>query len=333
MSAWVDFGAVKEAVSLEAVVRHYQVNGLRGRRRGELEGSCPIHRGERPDAFHVHLAKNLFHCFACQAGGDVLDFVAAMEHCSIHEAALKLQAWFGSPPSGRPFGARAGTAGNAQERELVREKSGWNPPLRFALSGVDSSHPYLSQRGIDPATAREFGVGFYRGDGLLKGRIVIPIRNERGETVAYAGRALGEASPKYRLPGGFRKGLELFNFHRAVATGSPRVVVVEGYFDCLRVHQAGFPCVVALMGCSLSARQEKMLLDRFERVVLMLDGDAAGRAASRTLSAKLSRGCLVSVIRIPDGAQPDQLRPTTIRRLLQDSSQRRPERPGSTETR
>lgn len=333
MSAWVDFGAVKEAVSLEAVLRHYRVNGLRRRRRGELEGSCPIHRGEREDAFHVHLAKNMFHCFACQAGGNVLDFVAAMEHCSIRDAALKLQAWFGSPPPGPPLGRRARTAGNAQERELVREKSGWNPPLRFALSGVDSFHPYLLQRGIDPATAREFGVGFYRGNGLLKGRIVIPIRNEQGEIVAYADRALGEASPKYRLPRGFRKGRELFNFHQAVATGSQTVVVVEGYFDCLRVHQAGFPCVVALMGCSLSARQERMLLDRFERVVLMLDGDPAGRAASRTLSARLSRECLVSVIEIPDGAQPDQLTAATIGGLLQAAMEERPDRSGSVETR
>ncbi len=333
MSAWVDFRAVKEAVSLETVLRHYQVNGLRRRRRGQLAGCCPIHRGERDDAFHVSLAKNMFHCFACQAGGNVLDFVAAMEHCSIREAALKLQAWFGSPQREQPPAPRLLAPASTPEGELVREKLVSNLPLRFTLSGVDSSHPYLSQRGIDPATAREFGVGFYGGEGLLRERIVIPICNERGELVAYAGRAVDGRTPKYKLPSGFRKGLELFHLHRAAATGSKTVIVVEGYFDCLRVHQAGFPCVVALMGCALSTQQERMLLERFERVALMLDGDAAGRAASRTLSARLSRQCFVSVIGLPDGAQPDQLTPAAIGRLLPAPLEEMQERSGSVETR
>jgi DNA primase len=294
------------------------VKGLRPRRRGHLEGRCPIHRGAREDAFHVDLTKNMFHCFGCQAGGNVLDFVVAMERCSIRDAALKLQAWFGSPQRARSPAARP-LAANGQKGELVREKLVRNLPLRFALAGVNTSHAYLSQRGIGPATAREFGVGFYSGDGLLKGRIVIPIRNERGELVAYAGRAVDGRTPKYQLPSGFRKGLELFNLHRAAATGSETVIVVEGYFDCLRVHQAGFSCVVALMGCALSTEQERPLLERFRRLVLMLDGDAAGRAASQRLSARLSGKCLVVVVALPDGAQPDQLPPETIGRLLQES--------------
>ena len=76
MKDWVTFGAVKEAVSLEAVLRHYGVPGLR-RHRSQLEGCCPIHRGKRDDSFRASLTKNVFHCFACQARGDVLDFVAA----------------------------------------------------------------------------------------------------------------------------------------------------------------------------------------------------------------------------------------------------------------
>lgn len=329
MSAWVDFRAVKEVVSLEAVLQYYQVKGLRPRRRGHLEGRCPIHRGARDDAFHVDLRKNVFHCFACQAGGNVLDLVAAMERCSIREAALKLQAWFGSQPERLP----GRLAAEGWKGELVREKSGRNLPLRFILAGVNTSHAYLSQRGVDPATAREFGVGFYSGAGLLKGRIVIPIRNVCGELVAYAGRAVDDRTPKYQLPAGFRKGLELFNLHRAAATGNETVIVVEGYFDCLRVHQAGFPCVVALMGCALSTEQERLLLERFRRLVLMLDGDAAGRAAGQRLSARLSGKCSVVVVALPDGAQPDQLLPEIIGRLLQDSIERAGKEPGSVEAR
>jgi DNA primase len=312
MDEWVDFSAVKRAVSLEAVLHHYQVPGLR-RRRNQLEGCCPIHRGKRDDSFRASLSKNVFHCFACQAQGNVLDLVVALEKCSLREAACKLQQWFGITVSGVPAGREFGGAGKT---ELVREKEGCNPPLRFALTGVDPAHPYLQQRGIDRATAAEFGMGFYGAPGLLSGRIVIPIHNGSGAIVAYAGRALDSRPPKYKLPVGFRKAWELFNLQRAAATGSRTVIVVEGYFDCVRVHQAGFPCVVALMGSSLSATQERMLGERFARVWLMLDGDAAGRAASRVISRRLSEACSVALVNVPAGTQPDQLSPTLIQDLI-----------------
>jgi hypothetical protein len=144
MRGWVDFGAVKQTVSLEAVLRHYQVPGLRKRGR-QLVGRCPIHRGQRDDSFRASLSKNAFHCFACQAGGNVLNFVAAMEKCSIRQAALRLQGWFsvGAPGEGRPLGSARRSVRNG---ELVREKEGRNPPLPFVLTGVDHSHPYLVER-------------------------------------------------------------------------------------------------------------------------------------------------------------------------------------------
>jgi DNA primase len=314
MIRWVDFSAVKRTVSLEAVLRHYQIPGLR-RRRDQLQGRCPIHHGQRDDSFRAHLTKNIFQCFACQARGNVLDFVAAIEQCSIREAALRLQQWFGVGASRLRWDADAAAAGG-QKGELVRKEEGSNRPLCFALTGVERNHLYLAQRGIDPATAAEFGVGFYPGPGLMSGRIVIPIRNLHGQLVAYAGRALDDRPPKYKLPAGFRKRLELFNLHRAVAAGTETVIVVEGYFDCMRVHQAGFPCVVALMGCTLSVAQESGLLHRFQQIVLMLDGDVAGRAASQAISARLSARCMVHVVCVPDGSQPDQLSCSTIRQLL-----------------
>jgi DNA primase len=310
---WVDFRAVKESVSLEAVLRHYRIPGLR-RLHGQLQGRCPIHGGERQDSFRASLRKNAFQCFACQAQGNVMDFVSAMEQCPLREAALKLQEWFGIGGPSRLPGALPGAA--AIEGELVRKKERCNPPLRFALTGVDSTHPYLAQRGVDRATAAEFGIGFYSGPGLMSGRVVIPIHNRQGEGIAYAGRAVDGRTPKYQLPGGFHKSLELYNLHRALATGSQTVIVVEGYFDCLRVHQSGLPWAVALMGSSLSAEQEAILSERFQRVILMLDGDAAGRAASRAISAKLHRKCELTEIALSDGRQPDQLSTAEVRRML-----------------
>lgn len=315
----VDFQAIQEAVSLEAVLEHYGVKNLRRRRRDQLEGCCPLHRGEREDAFHASLSKNVFHCFACDAKGDILNFVAALERCSIREAALKLQAWSGRPGMGTT--ARGRPVGPVGRGELVRKELAANPALRFELTNVNIAHPYLVERGIQRATAAEFGVGFYSGTGLMQGRVVIPIHNPRGELLAYAGRAVNGGGPKYKLPIGFRKSLEVYNVHRAATASSDRVIVVEGYFDCLRVHQAGSRCVVALMGCALSGQQEELLLERFQAVLLMLDGDEAGRGASRAIAARLSRRCSVGVVRVPDGAQPDQLPPEVIRRLLESPEQ------------
>jgi DNA primase len=321
MKEWVDFRGVKWAVPMEAVLSHYRVRGLR-RQRDQLQGPCPLHRGERQDSFRVRLSQNAFHCFSCQAKGNVLDFVAAMESCSLREAALRLQHWFGvsgrsrfrltlpSPPS---------VPANAEQAELVREKrEGGNPVLGFRLRSVDGSHSYLRQRGIEQATAVEFGVGMYLGPGLMSGRIVIPIGNERGEIVAYAGRAWGDQLPKYKLPAGFQKGWELFNLHRALATRQKTVIVVEGYFDCMKVHQAGFPNVVALMGCSLSPVQAQVLREHFERVILMLDGDEAGRHATEVIHHQLAAKTRLVVIPVCDGMQPDQLSSPVIKSLLCD---------------
>lgn len=305
---WVDFRAVKQAVSMEAILRYYQVPNLR-RQHGQLQGRCPIHRGQRDDSFRASLSKNAFQCFVCKAHGNVMDFVAAMEKCSLREAACKLQQWFG-PSVALP-------RWTATEGELVREKeSNTNTPLPFALTGVDHSHPYLAQRGMDRATAIELGMGFYDRPGLMNGRIVIPIHNWRGELVAYAGRAVDGRIPKYKLTGGFHKSLELYNLHRAMATGSQTVIVVEGYFDCGRVHQAGLPWVVALMGSSLSPEQEKILVERFERVILILDGDDTGRTATQIIRGKLIRNCEVLTLAVSDGAQPDQLSTAEVRNLV-----------------
>src|SRR5712692_7768357 len=90
---WEDFKAVKSAVSMQMLLDRYQINWLR-KSGGELRGRCPIHMGDGQDAFHVNVSKNAFNCFSCHARGNVLDFVAAMEQCSVRDAAIKLQQWF-----------------------------------------------------------------------------------------------------------------------------------------------------------------------------------------------------------------------------------------------
>jgi DNA primase len=287
--------------------------------RGYLRGRCPLpsHASKSSrQSFIVNTGKNAWACHSdsCIAarggriGGNVLDFISAMENCSVREAALKLQDWFTvSPvrlqPVSRPVGhSQDATAG------------GGNQPLSFALSHIDCSHPYLAGRGVDLETARHFGIGYYRGNGSMVGRAVLPIHDENGFLVAYAGRSVDETAPKYRFPPRFQKSLVLFNLHRAAAHGES-VVVVEGFFDCLKVHQAGLPCVVALMGCSLSIRQEELLQQHFREVILLLDGDKAGRSAGALMAKRLVSKLSTRLTEVPDGSQPDQMGVDQIRCL------------------
>ena len=313
---WVDYRAVKAAVSMAEVLRDYGVDRLRSYRRDQLYGRCPIHRGSREDAFHVSLSQNVFQCFACQAHGNVLDFVAAMERCSVREAALQLSHRFGISSHGQAKAKVTSQMSGEKENWLGKNKGVAQPPLGFVLRGVDCSHRYLRSRGIWLETAVRFGVGFYSGPGLMSGRVVIPIYDARGVLVAYAGRSIDGELPKYRLPSGFQKSQVLFNFHRATAVQTETVVVVEGYFDSLKVHQAGVPNVVGLMGTALSDSSERLLLERFRRVILMLDGDGAGRAGSDRIAARLNGKCLVRTVALPADTQPDQLNGEEIKALL-----------------
>lgn len=234
-----------------------------------------------------------------------------MNSCSIRDAALALREWFlhSSSSSRTTEKGREANGTVVAKKENETESDALNKPLTFSLREIDHTHPYLLQRGITLETAQMFGVGFFSGRGLMRDRVVVPIHNQRGELVAYAGRSIDATEPKYKLPAGFKKSVELFNLHRVleVSQGScARVVVCEGFFDCMKVHQAGVAVVVGLMGSSLSDVQENSLR-KFAHVILLLDGDEAGREASQTIASRLVRHTFVRAVDLPDGVQPDQL--------------------------
>jgi 5S rRNA maturation endonuclease (ribonuclease M5) len=315
-TTWVDFKQLKADVAIEQVLARYGVH-LRRIGATALRGRCPLptHTSSRSrDSFAVNIARNVWSCrsLSCmqargaRPGGNILDLVAVMEGCSIRDAALRLQDWSGAAP----------------ERFIVPRDSRPDPvasensPLRFVLQYVDAAHPYLASRGVTPQTVRTFGLGLYAGKGLLRGRIVIPIHNAAGELIAYAGRAIDGREPKYRFPAGFRKSLVLFNLHRALATEVRTAIVVEGFFDTLAVHQAGYPMVIGLMGSTLSRHQADMLATHFDRVVLMLDGDEAGRQGAMSIAHILGVRMSVLAISLEDGRQPDQLPSREIQGIM-----------------
>ena len=309
---------------------HY---GIRLRHAGPntLRGKCPLpaHASKTStESFTATLSKGVGGVWACQSqsciktrgrvGGNVLDFVAAMEKCSIRDAAIKLQTWFLVPAAGKPSRPdgkepRAeSSAGKEPRPELISkeksepvEGSESNKPLSFTLQKIDGGHPYVNERGLTEETARTFGVGVFPGKGTMHGRFVIPIHNSNCELVAYAGRSIDGAYPRYKFPACFHKSLELFNLHRV--KGELSVVLVEGFFDCMKVTQAGFPCV-ALMGSTMSKAQEALIERHFASVVLMLDGDDAGRSATEDIADRLRRSLFrVVTVELDEGRQPDQL--------------------------
>jgi DNA primase len=336
-TSFVDFKAVKAAITMEQVLEHYGILDKFKRGTDSLNGPCPIHGGSNATQFRVSISKNIWNCFSeCKHGGNVLDFLAKMEDCSIHAAALKAIEWFNldAEAMSADSSQEAGETGDASKAEEaprprtvakpvpVTENSIPNTPLKFRLDKLEREHPYLTQeRGLTRETIVDFGVGFC-SKGMMADRIAIPIHNVKGEVVAYAGRFPGEPAedtPKYKLPPGFKKSLELFNLDRAGKEPGP-LVVVEGFFGCMKLHQFGCRKVVALMGSTMSAAQEaliKQLTDRTNQVIVILDEDESGRAGREDIAVRLAKFLFVKIhVFDQEGRQADTMSAEEVGQLL-----------------
>jgi DNA primase len=347
---YIDFTAVKASVTMTQVLEHYGLlASMTPKKNGEaLEGPCPIHKGTSPDQFKVSIPKNCWNCFSeCKCGGNVLDFVAKMEDCDAQEAAIRMNAWFKlgldkqpppprdetsqprrSAPAQGAQSARQTGNGNAAEHDSVphseapAEEEGPNTPLKFALKELQTDHPYVGERGLTPETAAEFGLGYCKR-GTMASRIVIPIHNTDGKLVGYAGRWPGEPPeqrPRYKLPEGFKKMSEVFNLHRAMReAGDSPLIVVEGFFDVMKLWQLGWRRAVSLMGSHLSATHERLLADAGKErgIILLFDEDDAGRTGRAKALLRLATKVFVRVAPLPrEGVQPDHLTPDELHTLL-----------------
>lgn len=316
----IGFDRLKQLVTLEQVLTRYGLLDTLKRSGDTLSGPCPLHGGKNPTTFRANTTRNCWICFGkCQTGGSIVDFVSRREHIGIREAGMLIQEWFQLENNHAPFIPTAAKPVKAQLPEH-------NAVLRFTLSGLDHQHRYLQQRGLSETTIQTFGLGLC-AHGTLNGWIAIPIHNAAGQLVAYAGRWPGKpksGEPKYRLPRGFRKSLELFNQHRSANENSSEpLVVVEGFFGCLRVWQSGHRRVVALMGSMLSATQENRIVELAGvdgHVVLLFDGDVAGRKGAGEARERLNKRVSVSIARLPDGQQPDSMSEDAIRSLIAQHS-------------
>lgn len=307
-----------------------------------MKGLCPFHEEKTP-SFSVDPSRQLFYCFGCQTGGDLFKFVMLYEKVSFPEAAEMLAKRWGVPlpaPTGRK---RDGLF----ERLLEMNRSA-EAFFKTTLAGAAGAgcRDYLAKRRIDEATTERLGLGYapegwetlrthlvakrFKPEEILRAglvlprksgsghydrfrdRLVFPIRNVNGQTVAFGGRALGkEAQPKYlnspETPT-YKKGEHLYGLDLAkeAIRREGLVIVVEGYLDLAALVQAGFEQTVASLGTAFTEAQARLLARYTDRVVFSYDGDGAGAAATtRSLDLLLSKGFEVRVVELPEGQDPD----------------------------
>ncbi len=300
------FSHLKRLVSIERVLTARGVMTSLKRRGQRLIGPCPVHHGDHPQAFVVDRAKDLWHCFTrCRGGGDVVELVRRMDHCPYPEVARYLAALAQVSP----------TPARAEARAPDRAYQPYTRQLR-----LNPHAPLLAEKGIWAQTARHFEAGAYQGPGFLEGCVAIRLHDPDGRPIGYAGRRLDPQQirqcGKWKFPPGLPKREILYGFHRITSRLHQGLAVVECPWGVMRLAQIGIPGV-ALLGIHLS-RTQVQLLRRTPRIVLMLDGDPAGRSASRQIADTLNQYTRTPVHRVdlPQGLDPDDLDNLELSRRL-----------------
>ena len=329
---------LKSALNIVEVAEGYFPLTRKGERFLAL---CPFHREKTP-SFSVSEDRQIYHCFGCGKGGDVLSLVMEMERISFPEALRLLAERAGLPmPEQQQSTYKPGRRARLLEAMKV---AGDFYTHHFASAAGRKALEYAQQRGFTPETLSGFGIGSapdgwrelqealigrgfsseeLLGAGLIKqnengnswdlfrGRIIIPIRDTQGRTIAFGGRVLDASLPKYvNSPETelFSKKSVLFNFHAArhAAAKEGFFVVVEGYMDVVAAHQRGVENVVAALGTAFTREHVAQLRRYATKVVLLFDADEGGqRATDRSVSVLLQEGLEVQVATLPDGQDPD----------------------------
>ena len=296
------FRLLKQLVTLEQVVAVYQLGELLRRSGDFLHGPCPLHRGDNKTAFRAHLPRGLWHCFTSCGGGDVVELVRRIECCDYAEAARKLRSIAGTaPPKPEPACCRSiRPAAPATFR-----------PFRHRIP-LDPFSSFLQKsKGILPSTAERFEAGCTDASGFLTGTVAVRLHDLGGLPLGYCGRNLNEQvidkHGKWRFPPRLPKANVLFNAHRAAAFRTKGTVLVECPWAVMRLNQAGIPSAVALLGTQLH-HAHLAWLPTASPILLMLDGDDAGRTAANKIQQRLTAGGRnVAISNLPDGLEPEDL--------------------------
>ncbi|VVT07454.1 DNA primase [Sphingomonas sp. EC-HK361] len=311
----------------------------------EYKGCCPFHNEKTP-SFYVNDEKGFYHCFGCSAHGDAIRWMTDQRGLPFMDAVKELAAAAGLevPAQDKRSAEKAERAKGLHD--VMQAAADWFEAQLGGLDGAEA-RALLERRGVTDAARRAFGFGFAPdargklrtalrdfGDAMLieagllisvegkepydrfRGRLMIPIRDQRGRVIAFGGRIIGDGEPKYlNSPDTplFDKGRTLYNLDRAspATRKAARVFVVEGYMDVVALAQAGIGEAVAPLGTALTEHQLERLWRMVDVPLLCFDGDAAGqkaaiRAAHRALPL-LAPGRSLAFVTLPQGLDPDDL--------------------------
>ncbi len=334
-----------EEVRTRADIVEVIATHVRLRRAGRnFVGLCPFHNEKTP-SFSVNAERGFFHCFGCGAGGTVFDFVMRVDGLTFPEALHALARRYGvTLPEPTERGGPA--AGEREAFALANATaSEFYAHVLWKTDEGAVARNYLKSRGITRDTAEVFSIGFapvrpanlaasLRKRGLIdaaiklglvkkdqggepydmfRARLMFPIRDVQGRTIAFGGRVLDDRLPKYINSSEspfYSKARALYGVYEArqAIQKIDRVILVEGYIDVIALWQAGFNYAVASLGTSLTIEQLRLLARYTRNIVACFDGDAAGRKASlRALDVFLQTGLLARGVFIPSGDDPDTL--------------------------
>ena len=332
---------IRDRASIVEVISDYVTLKKTGRNH---MGLCPFH-AEKSPSFTVNEEKGIFHCFGCQTGGSVFQFLMQYDHLTFPEAVERVAKRYGIEIE---RDGRAGTAGDQGARETLYRL---NECAAANYQRMLISHPegkrareYLKQRGLDDSALRNFTLGYAPqfGSGLLDvikkekfslqdafklglvgqkgpqqfhekffGRVMFPIINPGGKVVAFGGRVLDQGMPKYLNSSEtplFHKSATLYGLFQAKdgIRKADRVVIVEGYLDVIALFQYEIPYAVATLGTALTVEHVRVLSRYSKNIIALFDGDEAGqKAAARSFEIFIEAGMMGRAAFLPKSEDPD----------------------------
>lgn len=305
-------------------------------------GLCPFH-SEKTPSFSVSRDKQIFKCFGCGAGGNVITFVMKRENLTFPEALKKL-----ADRSGIVIPVSSEGESNFRKMKDRMEMIHVVAARHFYenLKTDREARKYFLDRGLTEKTITKFGLGFAKNswDDLLKvlrkngfnedeikesglvsisqsgkvfdrfrNRVIYPVFDHRGRVIGFGARVLDNSKPKYlNSPETliFKKGTNLYGlnfFLKEKNAEQDTIIIVEGYMDVIALHQAGINNAVASLGTALTDTQVKLMKRHAKRIVTSFDADGAGQMATfRSVEIIEKEGVEAKVLIIPDGKDPDE---------------------------
>ena len=314
------------------------------RRGSSYFGLCPFHN-EKTGSFSVSPAKQIYYCFGCGAGGNVVSFIMQYDNCSFPEALKTLadRAGIALPEQTQD---KASRARNDRRQSIleINKIAGTYYYYQLRSRGGEAGMEYFTNRGLSRETMQKFGLGYAgrRGDQLVaylreKGisderiaasglagtdekrgmydkfwnRVIFPIMDVNNRIIGFGGRVLGDGKPKYlNSPEteAFDKSRNLYALNIARRSREKYMILCEGYMDVISLHQAGFTNAVASLGTSLTSGHTSLLKRYTQQVVLCYDSDEAGvRAAMRAIPMLREAGITARILNLRPYKDPDEL--------------------------